>query len=160
MKKHRVPEQDVPFPGEKLFLFELSGLRRNPIVITLGRRWRARMQVRLRIIVEFRKPFRSMGTGTVNQRAAVRCNIFAGDPASEQKPARPYMEDRHVLMQALAASARKRDAGTGNRAALEDQRGEPEEFGVSKYPLYAAAPAVQPMNPPGRFGQYSYPVFQ
>jgi hypothetical protein len=110
VKEHGVPEQNVAFSGEELFLFKSFGFRANPIVITLRSSWRACVEIRLRIIVEFREPFRPMGAGTVNERAAAGLNVLASNPASEQKSRGVYMEHGHVLMQALAASTRKRDA--------------------------------------------------
>ena len=67
-------------------------------------------QVRLRIFIEFRKPFRSIGTGAINEWTAVGSDIFACNPAPDQETPRLHMEYRHVLMQALAASACKSDA--------------------------------------------------
>src|SRR5579862_6734438 len=58
-----------------------------------------------------------MGSGTVNERTAVGSDIFACNPTPEQKTARVYVEHCHVLVQALTASAGKRDAGSAAKRA-------------------------------------------
>ena len=121
VEKHRVPEENVAFPREKLLPLEPFGQPGHPLVITRCRRRRSRAQVRLRVIVELRKPFRSMGSRTVNEGPAVGRNIFTGNPAPEQKITRVDVEHGHVLMQTLAAAAGKGNARSSKRAMLENQ---------------------------------------
>ena len=110
VKKHGVPEQNIPFSGEESLLFEPTRLSGNPVVITLRDGRRAGMQVRLGVIIELGKPFRPVGSRTVNERAAIGSDVFTRNPAPKQKTARMYVKHRHVLMQPLAASASERDA--------------------------------------------------
>src|SRR5215471_19105957 len=99
MKEHGVPEQNVSFSSQESFLFEASRLAGNPIMVALRRGVCGCTQVRLRIFIEFRKPFRSMGSRAINEWTAVGSDIFACNPAPDQETTRLHMEYRHVLMQ-------------------------------------------------------------
>jgi len=57
VKEHGVPKENVALPREESLLLESFGFSGNPIVVSLGGRHIAGMQVGLRIIIELGKPW-------------------------------------------------------------------------------------------------------